>query len=426
MIHEPSVKAVDASQFTERFGKPLYDSYCFSRIPDTIYRMLTGEGEEGLPDSVFADIRKQYNKVILILIDGFGWRFYEQFRDAYAFLKRFGSAGVEVKLTTQFPSTTAAHITTIHGGMPPSKSGIYEWVFFDPTFDRVIAPLLFSYAGDKGRNTLASANLSPRKLFHKKTKTIYQRLKEKGIKSTVFQHIDYTPSPYSNVMFTGATVVPYKTHAEAIINLSDLVLSSKKKGYYFLYLDSIDMLAHKYGPGSRPMAAEIYSVVNLLEKFLHNPISQQAKKTLLLVTADHGQMEVSPQTTMYVNQLDPSITELLRTNQAGEPILFAGSPRDLFLYIKDECLDEAQNRLTNLFSGRADVFRTQDLIDQGLFGPLPASDLFMSRIGNLVILPYEKESVYWRETKRFEQIFYGHHGGLSRQEMETQLLMLPY
>ena len=63
-----------------------------------------------------------------------------------------------------------------------------------------------------------------------------------------------------------------------------------------------------------------------------------------------------------------------------------------------------------------------DLIDQHFFGSGAPSQRFLDRVGNLVVLPYEGESVFWYEQGRFEQPFYGHHGGLTRHEMETILL----
>lgn len=43
-------------------------------------------------------------------------------------------------------------------------------------------------------------------------------------------------------------------------------------------------------------------------------------------------------------------------------------------------------------------------------------------VGDLVILSYKGESVWWYERGRYEQGYYGHHGGLTREEMETVLL----
>jgi hypothetical protein len=98
----------------------------------------------------------------------------------------------------------------------------------------------------------------------------------------------------------------------------------------------------------------------------------------------------------------------------------AGSARDMFLYIKDEMLVEAQALLSKQLEGQADVVKTKDLIADGYFGPEVSSRL-RERVGNLVILPYRYESVWWYEKDKFEQKFYGHHGGLTPQEMETIL-----
>ena len=65
------------------------------------------------------------------------------------------------------------------------------------------------------------------------------------------------------------------------------------------------------------------------------------------------------------------------------------------------------------------------MIDQGYFGPSSMSDTFLSRVGNLVILPFAGESVWWYEKDRFEQKYRGHHGGLTRDEMEIPLMLYP-
>ena len=72
------------------FVKPRYDSGGFAGIPDRI----TGAFASG-----------NYDAVVLFLVDGFGWRFFERFQDA-TFLKRIAKQGRVEKLISQFPSTT--------------------------------------------------------------------------------------------------------------------------------------------------------------------------------------------------------------------------------------------------------------------------------------------------------------------------------
>jgi len=101
----------------------------------------------------------------------------------------------------------------------------------------------------------------------------------------------------------------------------------------------------------------------------------------------------------------------------------AGSARDMFLHIKDDLLDEAQHFLSTRLEGKANVVKVQDLIEDGHFGPTISPE-FRARVGNLVILPYRGEAVWWFVKDKFEQKFYGHHGGLTPQEMEIPLLTL--
>ena len=64
-----------------------------------------------------------------------------------------------------------------------------------------------------------------------------------------------------------------------------------------------------------------------------------------------------------------------------------------------------------------------ELIEQGIFGPL-VSERFRERVGDLVVLPYAGEAVYWNDPPRFTQPYHGQHGGLSHAEMEIPLIAL--
>ena len=387
------------------FVKPNYDSGGFAGIPARI-REACASGE--------------YDAVVMFLVDGFGWRFFEKFQDM-PFLKRVANNGKVEKLTSQFPSTTAAHITTINTGLPVGQSGVYEWFYYEPLLDRVIAPLLFSFAGDEQRDTLKglvdAANLYP-------NQTLYQELGVLGIESHVFGVRAYTPSTYSNVVMKGAELHAFKTLPEALINAGMLVENAKKPIYLHLYFENIDSLCHKYGPAAPQTEGEIEAFLLIMEYFFPRIFSGR-KKVLFLLTADHGASEVDPKTTVFLNT-DKRFTGLerfLKTNQLGNLLVPAGSPRDMFLYVKDDLLDEAQEFLSERLAGKAEVVKTEWLMENGYFGP-EISPEFRARVGNLVILSHRYESVWWYEKDRFEQRYYGHHGGLTPQEMEIPFITL--
>ena len=249
----------------------------------------------------------------------------------------------------------------------------------------------------------------------------YPELRKMGVKPFVFGIRDYTPSTYSSAVMSGAELRSFKTLSEALINLGLLLEEQTGPAYFYLYFDRIDMLAHDYGPAAPQTEAEIQTFLLMMEYYFER-VFKGKKRVLFLMTADHGQVDVSPQTTIYLNiHHDFAGTErFLKTNRKGQLLVPAGSPRDMFLYIKEDLLNEAQSFLAPRLEGQADVVKTEFLIEQGYFGA-EVSSRFRERAGNLVILPYRNEAVWWYEKGKFEQRFYGHHGGLTPEEMETVL-----
>ena len=394
------------------FIKPRYDSGGFASLPTSIQSVFSN----GKPFSAFQD---EYDNLIFCFIDGFGWRHFEKF-GSHPFLDRFSRAGSVHQLTSQFPSTTSGHVTCIHTGLNVGQSGIFEWNYYEPLLDAMIVPLLFSFSGTSVRDQLKETGIDPKMLYP--TSTIYQKLNKLGVASTIFQHREYTPSTYSNIVFDGATARGYKSLPETVLNLSLSLNQSSGRNYYFMYYDRIDSVSHDYGPASEQVEAEVDMFLHVMEKQLIGK-SRPKGKTLLLLSADHGQSEIDPATTIYLNKAFPGVEKFIKTNRKGDLLVPGGSCRDLFLYIKDELLDEALHLLSHGLAGRADVVRTADLIAQGYFGP-DVSENFLSRVGNLVVLAYRYESIWWYEQDKFEQKFYGHHGGLTPQEMEIPLLGL--
>jgi predicted AlkP superfamily pyrophosphatase or phosphodiesterase len=384
------------------FIKPNYDSGGFAGIPNRI-------------KDAFAS--KKYDAVVLLFVDAFGWRFYERFQEA-PFLKRMEKQGRIEKLTSQFPSTTAAHVTTLHTGLPVGVTGVHEWFYYEPKVDRIIAPLLFSFAGTE-RDSLKTRKVNAAEIYPKGG--FYPELKSMGVDSFNFGLRDYTPSTYGNVVMAGSEMRAFKTLSEAFVNMGLLLKEQKNPTYIQLYFDRIDALAHEYGPTAAQTEAEMETFLLMMEHYFER-VFHGKKRILFMMTADHGMGEVDPKTTIFLNtNLNFSGFErFLKKNRKGRLLVPAGSPRDMFLYIKDDMLDEAQTFLARRLEGKADVVKVESLIADGYFGG-EISAQFRERVANLVILPYRYESVWWYEKDKFDQKYYGHHGGLTPQEMEIPL-----
>lgn len=385
------------------FVKPRYDAGGFAGIPNRIKDAFASE---------------KYDAVVLFLVDGFGWRFIERFQDA-PFLKRLVRDCAVEKLTSQFPSTTAAHLTTIHTGLPVGVSGVYEWYIYEPALDQIIAPLLYSYSGTRERDTLKAAKVDPSMLYPQGV--FYPELKKMGVAPYVFGSRDYTPSTFSKAVMAGAEILRYITLPEVLINIGMLLEKQNRPAYIHLYFDKIDTVSHEYGPLAPQTEAEIMAFLLVMEEYFEQ-VFRGKKRILFLMTADHGQCEVDPKTTIYLNTSPhfTGIERFLKKNRNGQLLVPAGSARDMFLHVRNDLLDEAQGFLATRLEGKAEVVKTSSLMEEGFFGS-EISSRFRERAGNLVILPYQYESVWWYERDRFEQRFFGHHGGLTAQEMETVL-----
>ena len=408
------------------FIRPRYDGGCFSDIPAFIRSVLVGDSASMLRPDGFDRLPQRYQTVVLLFIDAFGWRFFEQTADRYPFLQRFVRQGSVSKLTSQFPSTTSAHVTALYTGRPVGQHGVFEWQYYEPIVDAIIQPLPFTFAGDKQPEKLSEGGIPGAALLPRND--FVQGLLAAGVTCYIGQPGALSGSTYSTMISEGATLLPFKTQPEMLVNLSLAIDEAEGPALFSVYLPQIDSICHDYGPGSLQLEAEMEACFAGLESWFRREQTRGRHDTLLMVTADHGQVAVDPETVVYLNLLPEyaALKPLLRTNRQGAVLAPAGSPRDMFLYIRPGKVEEAHGLLSPALADRAVVVRTSDLMDDGYFGPPPLSPAFLKRGGDLVILPFEGESVWWFEKDRFDMKFYGHHGGLTAGEMEIPLLLYAF
>ena len=392
--------------------RPAYGGRSFADIPATVVRLLTG-GRGGLAPEILGSLDRRWTRVVLVVADGFGWSVAERHAD-HPFLRWVAAEGRLSQLTSQFPSTTSAHMTTLHTGVPVGESGIYEWFQYEPALDRMIAPLLYSYAGDDRRETLQGSGLDPAALYPRET--IYERLAAAGVASHAVQHAAIADTTFSRAMLRGAAVRPFTADDGWVAETA-----AAGPGYTVAYVDDVDAVGHEHGPDSDAHAAAATGVLDGLAALAD--LLAAGGETLLLLTADHGQVRVHPATTVYVNERLPELARHLRGGDDGRPLAPAGSARDLFLHVLPGHLDDVEWLLEDLLGETAEVRPTHELIDEGVFGA--AGPRLWERIGEVVVLPKPGESVWWREPGRFDMRFRGHHGGLSPDEMLIPLAALP-
>jgi Type I phosphodiesterase / nucleotide pyrophosphatase len=380
----------------------------FAALPATVARLL-GVGAGGI---ALEGVPARADRVLLVLLDAFGWRFFTRHGD-HPLLRRMQAV---VPLTSMFPATTSAHVTTLHTGVGVGEHGLYEWNVYDPGLDALVTPLLFSFAGDGARDTLLRAGADADAVLPSMP-TLYERLAQAGVACAVFEPAAFAPSTYDSVLARGARVHPIADLASGMAQVGAM-LRADTRAYAHLYWDEVDATGHVYGPSSAEFAAAAVRCLDALEAGL----AGLPEGTVVLLAADHGQVDVDPATSIFVNEAWPGITDLLARGRGGRVLAPAGSARDLFLHCRPGTVDEVVDGLTRVVGERATVHRVEEIVAAGWFGDV--GERLRARLADVCVLPAPGETVWWRERGRFDMGFRGHHGGLSEDEARTQVAAL--
>ncbi len=72
---------------------------------------------------------------------------------------------------------------------------------------------------------------------------------------------------------------------------------------------------------------------------------------------------------------------------------------------------------------KAKILETKDTIKDGLFGLGKIKKEFLERVGNLLILPFNNETIWFEHIKNRKISLLGHHGGLNEKEMLVPTLI---
>jgi type I phosphodiesterase/nucleotide pyrophosphatase len=402
----------------EGLVRPIYADYAFGNIPSTIEHLLTG-GTTGalLPPDCFGGSYPRPEKVVLFLVDSFGWEFWQQYHRRFRTTSRVADDGTLTPISALFPSTTAASVTTLNWGVLPSEHALYEWNVYIPAYGEVIQSLAFSPLGQRATDSCVRKGYDPAALVAVR-ETFHQRLAARGVPSIQFAHRSYAGSAFNRMATAGAEVVIHATLAQGLVQLKEALAATEGKALFSFYWAAIDSIAHLYGPGTPYHAAEIASFWRTFDEVLRDVDSPG---TLYLFTADHGHVGADAAETIALNLRLPQLAESLAVSPTGNRIYPNGSPRDVFLHVRAERREATIDLLRRELQDLALVMTVDAAMAEGLFGPQPVSEELLRRLGDILILPRLGHFVWWHEPGVLTNTFHGHHGGLTPEEVVTAL-----
>lgn len=362
--------------------------------------------------------KREVKRVVMILIDALGHRQLRRFlkREPDSLFQRLIERGRFAPLTSVFPSTTAAALTTLHTGLPPQEHGVVGYRLFLKEPGLIANLLRLKPVADPEGDRLLKMGLRPGAFLG--VPTVHERLKRGGVHSFVLIDRRYAKSGLSQMLSPkAASIVPVRSASDMAVQIRKLLESPVERAFIFAYWDALDAIAHERGPETEEWDAELKTLAFALEQGLFQDLEAPwLRETLVLLLADHGQLRVLPKERVVHLKRHPSLVKRLRLSPTGEY-------RATYLYAKPGALRNLEEGLRGRFAEELVVLRSEEALAAGLFGP-PGGRVHpetRDRLGDLIVVPRGPQALYW-PYDAFDLV--GRHGGLTDEEMLVPLIAL--
>ncbi|VXC16827.1 Type I phosphodiesterase / nucleotide pyrophosphatase [Microbacterium sp. 8M] len=296
-------------------------------------------------------------------------------------------------LSSVFPSTTAAALTSLLTGVDPGQHGLVGYEVRDPGTGAIVNQL----AGWE------KAHVDPRQW--QRTPTVFETAAAAGRPAFAVGLAAYAGSGFSAATLRGAEFRAAKSAAERVALA--LTLADENEGaLVYCYLPEADKAGHKHGMASPAWIAALEELDAAIPASMPEGVG-------VLVTADHGMVDVPRTRHLVIEERSPL--------QEGVAAI-AGEPRMLHVYLEDPSrVDELAARWAAGVEGAADVLTRAQAVQGGLFGVAPTAEA-LSRIGDLVVPARGLWALYDGAADPRSQGMVGQHGSVSPEELRVPLI----
>ncbi len=357
--------------------RPDYEGACISGLVPALL-----EPSDAAPAWLPA-VAWEADQVVLLVLDGLGWDQLEERRHLAPTLA--GLVGGPITSVT--PTTTATALTSIATGLPPGEHGVVGYrVAVD---GEVLNVLRWSTAEGDARK-----RIDP-ELFQ--THAAFAAQRPAVVTKAEFSSSGFSGAHLCEVRFNG-----YRVPSTMVTEVRRLLRAGEP--FVYAYYDGIDKVAHEYGLGEH-YDAEVVAA----DRLVADVLAVLPPGAAVVVTADHGQVEVGDRIVELHADLGPHIAY-----QSGEGRfrwLHARQGRTATL------LEAAQAHHGDV----AWVVTRDETIEEGWWGP-KVTDAARQRLGDVALVAREPVSFHDpADTGPF--VLIGRHGSLTRAEMLVPCLV---
>ncbi len=408
-----------APSLPERFIWPRYEGLSVGNLPATVGQALNAPLPGVLPplrSDLLDGLLDGVQRVVLVVIDALGWETLQDVMTRHPDLifHRLAAGGRLWPLTTTFLSTTNSVLSTLHTGRPPVEHGLLAYSMFLREWQMAVEAISFSTMLTPFEGTLAEWGLEAEKFLP--VPGIGQLLAAQGIPSYALTLDTFVKTPLAVMHNRGMqNVYGYATASDFWLTLRRILEQRPGRSFVSAYWCAVDTLAHRLGPLDESGDAEIVSLALLMEEIFFNRLTPAVRKgTLLLLTADHGQITTPPESAILLDR-HPALNEALFLPPLGEG-------RVPFFYVRNGKYERVRQYVDEHFAGRF-VFLSQDeVMRSGLLGPGEPFIEVSHRLGDIIGIATGNAYFAHDAESLKKKPMLGRHGGLLPEEMLVPLL----
>jgi len=315
-----------------------------------------------------------------MLFDGMGTAIFDKHVEQSPFLR----SHIRGNISSVFPPTTVAATTSIESGLTPLEHGWLGWtLYFDEIDKNVCVFPNTEYGTDE---QAADYNVA---------KTIIPH-------TTLEKQINDTDDAKAYFISRHATI-KIDSVQEICENVKNLCAQKGKK-YIYTYWNQPDADIHKYGVNDSHVADTIRQINDGVES-----LCKSLRNTLLIVTADHGLIDVK-----WASLLDyPQICECLTRAPSIEP-------RTLAFFVKEGMKDAFKKRFLNAFGNDFVLLSHEEVLESGIFGNGKPHKKFEDFVGDFLAIATSDLCI--EPFALDEHPFVGAHAGLCEDEINVPFI----
>jgi Type I phosphodiesterase / nucleotide pyrophosphatase len=336
---------------------------------------------------------RQVRKVVVLLVDGLGWNLLRANAAAAPFLSGLADAGGR-DIATGFPSTTATSMASFGTGATPGRHGLVGYTFALP--------------GQEGLLNALRWNSSADPLDVQPVPTVFERVADDGVDTAHVALRSFDGSGLTRAALRGARSPGADTMGEAVQATAES-MAHGGRALVYVYTGDLDNVGHVRGCGSSGWLSQLEHV-DLLVRHLIRTLPPDG---LLVVTADHGMVDVGPGDRFDFDH-DPLLS-------AGV-LALGGEPRARHVYARPGAAGDVLSAWRERLGSAAVVISRDEAVDGGWFGP-QVSPAVLPRIGDVVVAPTGGTAVVSSRAHPREARLVGYHGSTTDDEVLVPLVV---